>query len=232
MFVKICGITNEDDALLAVALGADAVGFVFAPSRRQIAPVVARDIARRLPPEVMTVGVFRDETAERVVELVHTAGLRAAQLHGHETPETTRYVAARVPFVIQAFSAGDPWLERAASYGANAILVDSPAPGSGEVFDWALAEGAPLGMRVMLAGGLTPDNVAIRDRSRTSVGRRRVDWRRGEPGPQGSAQAEGVHGGGPLVLAGALPRRRRAPLRLARRMSTGRMSMGRMSRVR
>jgi phosphoribosylanthranilate isomerase len=161
MFVKICGITNEDDALLAVALGADAVGFVFAPSTRQIAPALARDIARRLPPEVMTVGVFRDETPERVVEIIHTAGLRAAQLHGHETAETTRYVAARVPFVIQAFAAGDPLLERASSYGANAILVDSPEPGSGHVFDWALAEGAPLGMRVLLAGGLTPDNVAI-----------------------------------------------------------------------
>ena len=90
MFVKIEGITNEDDALLAVALGADAVGFVFAPSPRQIAPTIARDIARRLPPEVLTVGVFRDETPERVVEIVHAAGLRGAQLHGHETPETTR----------------------------------------------------------------------------------------------------------------------------------------------
>ena len=161
MFVKICGITNEDDALLAVALGADAVGFVFAPSPRQIAPTIARDIARRLPPEILTVGVFRDETPERVVEIVHLAGLRGAQLHGHETPETTRYVAARVPFVIQAFAAGDPALERAAQHGASAILVDSPAPGSGEVFDWALAEGAPFGQRVLLAGGLTPENVAV-----------------------------------------------------------------------
>lgn len=161
MFVKICGITTEDDALLSVALGADAVGFVFAPSARQIAPALARDIARRLPPEVMTVGVFRDEAPERVVEIVHTAGLRAAQLHGHETTEVTRYVAARVPFVIQAFAAGDRSLERASAYGANAILVDSPAPGSGEVFDWALAEGAPLGMRIILAGGLTAENVGV-----------------------------------------------------------------------
>ena len=61
MFVKICGITNEDDALLAVAMGADAVGFVFAPSPRQIAPQQAYDITRRLPPEILTVGVFRDE---------------------------------------------------------------------------------------------------------------------------------------------------------------------------
>ena len=61
MFVKICGTTSEEDALLAVAMGADAVGFIFAPSNRQIAPAIARDIAKRLPPEILTVGVFRDE---------------------------------------------------------------------------------------------------------------------------------------------------------------------------
>ncbi|MBW3615690.1 MAG: phosphoribosylanthranilate isomerase, partial [Actinobacteria bacterium] len=60
MFVKICGTTSEEDALLAVAMGADAVGFIFAPSPRQVAPAVAADIAKRLPPEVVTVGVFRD----------------------------------------------------------------------------------------------------------------------------------------------------------------------------
>ena len=74
MFVKICGITNEDDALLAVAMGADAVGFVFAPSSRQIAVQQAYDITRRLPPEVMTVGVFRDELPSRVIDTVHRAG--------------------------------------------------------------------------------------------------------------------------------------------------------------
>jgi len=67
VFVKICGITREDDALLAVAMGADAVGFVFAPSKRQIAPTIARDIVRRLPPEILTVGVFRDEAPARVI---------------------------------------------------------------------------------------------------------------------------------------------------------------------
>ena len=66
-----------------------------------------------------------------------------------------------MPFVIQAFAAGDPALERAAQHGASAILIDSPSPGSGQVFDWALAEGAPLGQRLMLAGGLTPENVAV-----------------------------------------------------------------------
>lgn len=160
MFVKICGITSEEDALLAVAMGADAVGFVFAPSKRQVAPSLARDITRRLPPEILTVGVFRDEAAVRVVDVVHTAGLRAAQLHGHETPDVTRWVRARVPFVIQGFAAGDRNLERADDYGADAILIDSLSPGSGEVFDWSLAEGAPAGRKVIMAGGLTPANVA------------------------------------------------------------------------
>jgi phosphoribosylanthranilate isomerase len=159
MFVKICGITSEEDALLAVAMGADAVGFVFAPSSRQIAPSIAGDIAKRLPPEVLTVGVFRDELPPRVVEIVHAAGLRAAQLHGHETADDTRWVRERLSLVIKAFPGGDPALDRAGQFGADAILIDSATPGSGEMFDWSLAEGAPIGKRVILAGGLTPDNV-------------------------------------------------------------------------
>ena len=114
MFVKICGITNEDDALFAVAMGADAVGFIFAPSPRQIAPQKAFDITRRLPPEILTVGVFRDELPGRVVEIAHRAGVKAVQL----------------------------------------------APGSGRVFDWGLASDVPPNLRLILAGGLDPDNVA------------------------------------------------------------------------
>jgi phosphoribosylanthranilate isomerase len=160
MFVKICGITSEEDALLAIAMGADAVGFVFAPSSRQVAAGLVRDIVRRLPPEVLTVGVFRDEAPQRVVEIVNTIGLRAAQLHGHETVESTIMVRSKVPFVIKGFPAGDPALERADDFKADAILIDSHAPGSGEMFDWSLAEGAPINRRVILAGGLTPENVA------------------------------------------------------------------------
>lgn len=159
MFVKICGITSEEDALLATAMGADAVGFIFAPSDRQISPDLARDIARRLPPEVLTVGVFRDQEPRRVVEICNTAGLRCAQLHGHESAEQASYVRERVPLLIQAFSAGDPGLDRAYEYPADAFLIDSPTPGSGEVFDWSLAEGAPQGRRIIIAGGLDPDNV-------------------------------------------------------------------------
>lgn len=160
MFVKICGMTTEEDALLAVAMGADAIGFIFAPSARQVAPARAADIAKRLPPEILTVGVFRDEAPQRVVDIVSAAGLRAAQLHGHENAEETAWVRSRLPVVIKAFPGGDPQLVQAATYGADAILLDSASPGSGRVFDWSLAEGAPSGLRVILAGGLTPDNVA------------------------------------------------------------------------
>ena len=160
VFVKICGITSEEDALLAVAMGADAVGFIFAPSKRQISPVVARDIAKRLPPEILTVGVFRDEAPKRVVEIVNSAGLRAAQLHGHETATTSQWIHERVPYVIQGFTAGDHNLARADEYGASAILVDSQHPGSGERFDWSLAEGLPEGHKIIMAGGLNPANVA------------------------------------------------------------------------
>lgn len=160
MFVKICGITSEDDALLAVALGADAVGFMFAPSPRQIAPQVAADIVKRLPPEIVTVGVFRDEAPRRVVEVVQRAGLRAAQLHGHESAEQARWVRQRVGLTIRAFAAGDPAIEHAGEHGADVVLLDGPSPGSGRVFDWALAVLAPPGQRLMIAGGLNPANVA------------------------------------------------------------------------
>lgn len=161
MFVKICGITSEEDALLAVAMGADAVGFNFVPSSpRFLAVSRAADIAKRLPPEVLTVGVFRNEARERVVDLLHQSGLRAAQLHGLESAEDTRWVRERVPLVIKVFPGGDPELARATAYGADVIMLDSASPGSGQVFDWSLAEGAPSGLRILLAGGLTPDNVA------------------------------------------------------------------------
>ena len=184
--MKICGITREDDALLAVAMGADALGFNFVSgSRRQIAPALARDIARRLPPEILTVGIFRDEAASRVVEIVNSAGLRAAQLHGHESAEATQWVRQRVPYVIKAFSAGDPALERAASFGADAVMIDSPGGGTGEVFDWTLAEGRPDDVRLILAGGLDPDNVADAVRRVRPWGvdvATGVESERGEPG--------------------------------------------------
>ena len=165
MFVKICGITNEEDALMATALGADAVGFVFAPSTRQVSVGTVRDIAKRLPPEIVTVGVFRDQAPQLVIDTVLEAGLRAVQLHGHESPQDAAEIRPYVQALIVALAAGDPALAHVDSYGADALLLDSPVPGAGKVFDWALAEGVPVGRRMILAGGLTPDNVgdAVRE---------------------------------------------------------------------
>lgn len=161
MFVKICGITSEDDALFAVAMGADAVGFVFAPSSRQIAAQQVYDITRRLPPEILTVGVFRDEHPDRVIDTVNRSGVKAAQLHGHETRAMVEDVAAQVRWVIKAVVAGSPDASMAHQFGTDMILVDAPTPGSGKVFDWTLIDDLPEGPRYILAGGLTPDNVAL-----------------------------------------------------------------------
>jgi len=159
LFVKICGITSEADALLAVALGADAVGFVFAPSPRQVSVSVVADVVKRLPHGVLTVGVFRDEAPQRVVEAANHIGLGAVQLHGHETAEDSRWVAGRVPLVIKAFPAGDRTIGRFEEFGAEYLMVDGASPGSGEVFDWRLAEGVVDPSRLIVSGGLTPANV-------------------------------------------------------------------------
>jgi phosphoribosylanthranilate isomerase len=160
LFVKICGITSEADALLAVSLGASALGFMFAPSPRQVSVHLAGDIAKRLPEHVLTVGVFRDEAPQRVVEAVRIAGLGAAQLHGHETAEETQWVRARVPTVIKAFRAGERAIARFEEFGADFLLVDGDNPGSGQVFDWRLAEGVADHDRLIVCGGLRPGNVA------------------------------------------------------------------------
>lgn len=161
MFVKICGVTNEDDALLAVAMGADAVGFVFAPSPRQVAAQHVYDITRRLPPEILTVGVFRDEHPDLVTDTVNRAGLKAAQLHGHESPGVVAEVMGHVRWVIKGVAAGSRDAARANEFGTDLILVDAANPGSGAVFDWNLIDELPEGPRYILAGGLHPDNVAM-----------------------------------------------------------------------
>ena len=160
MFVKICGITNEDDALFAVAMGADAVGFIFAPSTRQVSSQLVYDITRRLPPEVLTVGVFKNEHPSRVIEIANRSGVKAVQLHGRETPEQTMEVARSVRYVIKVFDADSQHLASADRWGTDLVMLDSPGGGSGKVFDWSLACEVPDGVRLILAGGLDPDNVA------------------------------------------------------------------------
>ena len=159
MFVKICGITNEEDDLLSVAVGADAVGFVFAPSQRKIAVSRVADIVRRLPPDVMTVGVFKDELPDRIIKVMNETGLMAAQLHGVESTSHVMKVKEEVRTVFKAVTAGSEAFYSAEDFKADAILVDSEIPGAGEIFDWQMAENAPPGVPLILAGGLTPDNV-------------------------------------------------------------------------
>jgi phosphoribosylanthranilate isomerase len=159
VFVKICGLTSEADALLAVGMGADAVGFVFAPSPRQMAIGTVADIVKRLPHETVTVGVFRDESPRRVVEIANQIGLRGVQLHGVESADDTRWVSERVAWTIKAFPAGHRNIDRFAEYGARTLLVDGASPGSGEPFDWRLAEGVVDPTRLIVSGGLGPANV-------------------------------------------------------------------------
>ncbi len=160
MFVKICGVTTHDDALTAAAMGADAVGLVFAASSRRVSAGHARDVVRRLPPEILTVGVFKDESPKRVVELATTVGLRAVQLSGNESPEDTRWIGARVPNVIKALPVGHPGLYDAEPYGRVRLMVEAAAPGSGTVVDWDDLVARPPDGPYVLAGGLSPDNVA------------------------------------------------------------------------
>jgi phosphoribosylanthranilate isomerase len=160
VFVKICGITNEEDALLAIAMGADALGFIFAPSQRQVSVATVASIVPRLPPEIVTFGVFRDELPERVIASVQQTGLKGAQLHGQESPEDTAIVTAAVRHVIKVFASDSVGLSHASRYSVDAFLLDSPDPGSGRVFDWRLAEGLPRTRRLILSGGLHAGNVA------------------------------------------------------------------------
>ncbi len=161
MFVKICGITNEEDALLAVALGADCLGFNFVPgSVRRITPNTAQAIVRRLPHGTVSVGIFKNESPEKIVSTVTQCGLSGAQLHGREPVSEVRWIRKRLPFVIQAYSADDPQLPSASNSPADILLLDASTPGSGNVFDWRLATNAPSGVRLMIAGGLNPENVS------------------------------------------------------------------------
>ncbi|ABC83820.1 phosphoribosylanthranilate isomerase [Anaeromyxobacter dehalogenans] len=161
--VKICGVTRLEDALEAARLGADAIGFNFWPrSKRHLPPAAARALVARLPPFVTAVGVFVDPTREELLAAMAASGAQVAQLHGDEPPE----LLEGLPFpVVKAIRVGGPEaLDQLARYpGAAGFLLDSASPGyggSGVAFDWALAARAVERTAVVLAGGLTPANVA------------------------------------------------------------------------
>lgn len=162
--VKICGITSLEDASLAVRLGVHALGFILAPSPRQVSPEAVREIVRGIPPLVQTVGVFVNEAPSRVREIMGFCGLDLAQLHGDESPDDCE---ALTPRAIKALRLRDEsGLAVAETYRGKvrAVLLDSYVKGrrggTGTTLDWDLAaRGLELGIPVILAGGLNPGNV-------------------------------------------------------------------------
>jgi len=162
--VKICGITNSGDALLAADLGAHALGFIFYPkSPRAVTPERARHIIGQLPPFVATVGVFVDEDPANVREIASLVGLDWIQLHGSEPPEYCRSLGRRV---VKAFRVkGVEIFSQLTEYqgAAQVFLLDAYKPGtpggSGETFDWELTRQIKKCGPIILAGGLTAANV-------------------------------------------------------------------------
>lgn len=163
--VKICGITNLEDALAAVTAGADALGFNFyKPSPRYITPQHAREIVEQLPDSLLTVGVFVNESADHVRSIVRETGIKALQLHGDESPEYCRELAAD-HYVIKTFAvSGNFDVQTAEAYEVEAIMLDtkhnSLRGGTGRVFDWSVAQQAASTIpQLFLAGGLSPENI-------------------------------------------------------------------------
>jgi phosphoribosylanthranilate isomerase len=161
MFVKICGITRGEDAEAAIEQGANALGFIFWPdSPRYIDPARAREIVATLPASVTAVGVFVNQPAEHVNQVAGAARLGAVQLHGEEDE---RFVAGMTVPVIKAVTADSdasarPWPDEVL------LLVDAADPvrrgGTGRTADWSSAAALAKRRRVILAGGLTPENIA------------------------------------------------------------------------
>lgn len=159
--VKICGITNLDDAQKAVAFGADALGFVFYKgSPRYIHPDEAEKIIMALPPFITTVGVFVDESKNEVQRIIRHTGIDTVQFHGHEPPEAC-IIPKRVIKAIRVKELSD--LEPLKHYHVSAFLLDTYTPdllgGTGKLFNWDIALEAKQFGKIILAGGLDPDNI-------------------------------------------------------------------------
>ena len=161
MFVKICGITRLQDALCAVEHGADAIGFIFAESKRKVSISTVQEIIQQLPKDFLTIGVFRDQPAHEVTEIVGQANLRGVQLHGQESIQEVAEVATKLDFVVKSVVAGSAEAKMADQFATDMILVDSATPGSGTSYDLNLLRELPANVRLILSGGLTVDNVSM-----------------------------------------------------------------------
>ena len=162
--VKICGLTNQSDALFAMKCGADYLGFVLVPETpRYVAPAKIRAILASLPKHCKTVGVFMNETPERVVSLLKETGLDIAQLHGEEGPDEIRQIGPERVWKVVTVSTPEI-VKSAVKCKSSMLLADSIVQGrrggTGVVCDWSLAAQLAAKRDIMLAGGLNPDNVA------------------------------------------------------------------------
>jgi phosphoribosylanthranilate isomerase len=163
--VKICGITSLEDAQLAVDAGADALGFVFyPPSPRYVTPEQAEQIIQTLPPFVTTVGLFVDAALDIINDTAARCGLDRVQLHGRETPEYCRQVIRPVIKAVRIKNAAS--LAHVPDYKVSAYLLDTYVEGAlpggtGASFSWELAARAKPYGPVILAGGLTPENIEV-----------------------------------------------------------------------
>jgi phosphoribosylanthranilate isomerase len=158
--IKICGVTSPDDALAAIDAGADALGFVFAESPRKVSLAVAEQIVAELPPLVSAVGVFVGAAVDEVATLAERVGLDAVQLHGHESPDDCQRLPCKVikGFDILEGDTSDSLRKRMERYRAAAYLL-RPGPGGGPTFYWDVA--GTLSGRLIVSGGLSPDNVGV-----------------------------------------------------------------------
>ena len=165
--VKICGITNLEDALLSAKFGADALGFNFYDkSPRYITPEKAREIIEQLPAKILKVGVFVNENLEKIVDIAEIAKLDALQLHGEETPEFANELKAKTHLeIIKAFRVSPEFKpEDILQYEVDAVLLDAYSRhergGTGETFDWEIAKKVQeFFPKMYLAGGLSNENI-------------------------------------------------------------------------
>ncbi len=161
--IKICGITNIEDAMLSVDLGANALGFVFyKESKRYIKPENAQSIISKLPPFVTTVGVFANQKLEEIKKIKEKVGFDVFQLHGDESPDFCKKVEGKIIKAIRVKDSVDP--KEVESYPTQAILFDNYSTeaygGTGETFGWEILRGFDTSKKIILSGGLTPENVA------------------------------------------------------------------------
>jgi phosphoribosylanthranilate isomerase len=161
--IKICGITNTEDACLAAASGADAIGFIFhPPSPRYVTPEIVKGIIEELPHAIITVGVFVNMASEEVKRIMTLCGLDMVQLHGAESPDFCRRFPRSQVIKSVALRSKDN-LAQLRHYAVKAMLVDAFDPqrhgGTGERADWALAARVKEHHPLILAGGLSPANI-------------------------------------------------------------------------